>query len=196
MYAAATKFIIIHSILYYEDVKMNRVFHVLSVVCTLLLITWSSAARTSRTSPYYNDVIHPNDVLAPEEEDTGDNEQQPHQVDHQQCGCHVMAGPPGAPGLPGVPGMHGMRGHDGPRGDKGEQGPRGEQGPPGKYTYLRTLFGNLSIIICEIIIEESKLFQSSTMRCRQILCLAETLTITLILNSKTRINPRTTDRIL
>ena len=111
------------------------------VAVTVVDASWYT--RRSDKKMGADDGIHPNDVLfSPDRhqssppsstEDVQQNhrDQQQHQ---QQCGCHVVSGPPGAPGIPGVPGMHGLRGSDGPKGDHGDPGNRGEIGPMGKHS--------------------------------------------------------------
>jgi len=111
-----------------ESGEMSRQVTLLTAVVLLLTACVTLARRTS-----YNDVL-PNEIARDDDYD-GQPATLPNSdaKDHQQCGCGVMTGPPGAPGVPGVPGMHGMRGQDGLRGEKGDMGPRGDAGPAGEY---------------------------------------------------------------
>jgi Collagen triple helix repeat (20 copies) len=117
----------------------------LALASTLLICVnaaWRSSNAIDDEAP--SGRVHPNDVITSFENRrqqqqqhsaTGDREQSTvyqQKQQQQQCGCHVMAGPPGSPGIPGVPGMHGLRGPEGPKGDHGEIGLRGESGTSGK----------------------------------------------------------------
>jgi len=98
----------------------------------LLLVTACCRLQVTVARRYSNDVL-PNEITVDHGDDYDELTTDTETREHNQCGCGVMTGPPGAPGVPGVPGMHGMRGQDGNRGEKGEAGPRGDPGPQGEY---------------------------------------------------------------